>query len=579
MVSLPRRCRSVHFLVASVSLAFAAGNAVQTSVAREAGNDGPIPAGSQAPALPDFAKTVQVRVDGKLIFLDKAVRQNAADPQLKKYRELRAVNAATPAGQLELARWCRKQKMAEEERLHWLTLLNQKPGHPEAIKGLQLRRYQGLLLTADEIKQFKQQQAEADHAAKKWLPKLKKLKLAIEHGGADERTAAIDELRLIRDPLALPSIEDVFGFDSATLGVAIVEIAGNIPGGQGAEFLARMAVNSADPYVREKAAEKLKDRPYSMYVPTLIAGLAAPIELSVNVSVKKGHAKYEEIKWEEFTGRLVPGMYNKIRLHSKYTNADVLWWEFEVRQRSGYLMTDYQPDRLQFNYLLSRDSPNPEKQYEASGTLEAQGLSGKNSRRINSVEDLDKRVKEMNEKQAALNDKIHAALSKATGVSVVPADQFGTPNPQVWWEWWKKQSEINCYFAHGTEVWTQTGPVAIEQVVVGDRVLARGADTKELAFHLVIAKHEQPNGEMREMEIDSRTIVATPEQQFMVAEKGWRKAIDLEAGSKIERLSDPHSVEKVRSCDGAAMYNLVMADVPNYFVDRSGVLVHDASRR
>jgi hypothetical protein len=38
-------------------------------------------------------------------------------------------------------------------------------------------------------------------------------------------------------------------------------------------------------------------------------------------------------------------------------------------------------------------------------------------------------------------------------------------------------------------------------------------------------------------------------------------------------------VEKVGSCDGAAMYNLVMGDVPNYFVDRSGILVHDASRR
>jgi hypothetical protein len=579
MIWLSLRRRFVWLLAASVSIAFAGGRAVPMAVARDGGNGGPAPTGSQSPVLPDFAKNLQVRVDGKLIFLDQAVRQNAADPQLKKYREMRAANAGSAEGQLELARWCRKQKMAEEERLHWWSLLNQKPGYPEAIKALQLHKYQGLLLTNDEIKQFKQQQAEAERTSKQWLPKLKKLKQAIEHGKVDERTAAIDELRLIRDPLALPSIEDVFGFDSATLGVAIVEIAGHMPGQEGAEFLARMAIDSTDPYVREKAAETLKDRPYSMYVPTLIARLAAPIELSVNVSVKRGHATYEEVKWEEFTGRLVPGMYNKIRLQSKYTNRDVLFWSLETRQRSGYLMTDYQPDRLQYNYLLTRDSPNPEKQYETSGTLEGKGLSGKNSKKINSVEDLDKRVKEINEKQAALNDKIHAALSKATGVSVVPADQQGTPNPQKWWDWWAKQSEINCFFAQATDVWTQTGLMPIEQVVVGDRVLARSVGSKELGFHLVIAKHERPKGDMREIEVDSRTIVVTPEQQFMVAGVGWQKAGELATGTKIERLSDPYTVEKVGSCDGAAMYNLVVGDVPNYFVDRSGILVHDASRR
>src|SRR4051795_4376527 len=64
MVWLPRRFRSAQFLLASISIAFAGGLAVQMSVAREAGNGGPAPIGSQSPALPDFAKTVQVQVDG-----------------------------------------------------------------------------------------------------------------------------------------------------------------------------------------------------------------------------------------------------------------------------------------------------------------------------------------------------------------------------------------------------------------------------------------------------------------------------------------------------------------------------------
>src|SRR3954462_11865581 len=70
MIWLPRRRRSVRFLLARVSIVLASGLAVQMAAA---GNGGPIPLGSQSLVLPDFAKNVQVRVDGKLVSLDKAV--------------------------------------------------------------------------------------------------------------------------------------------------------------------------------------------------------------------------------------------------------------------------------------------------------------------------------------------------------------------------------------------------------------------------------------------------------------------------------------------------------------------------
>src|SRR4051794_32378488 len=63
LIWLPRRRRSVRFLLASVSTVFAGSLAVHMAVA---GNGGPIPVGSQSLVLPDFAKNVQVRVDGKL---------------------------------------------------------------------------------------------------------------------------------------------------------------------------------------------------------------------------------------------------------------------------------------------------------------------------------------------------------------------------------------------------------------------------------------------------------------------------------------------------------------------------------
>ncbi len=357
MVWLPMLHRSARFWAATVFIAIAVADLGRLSSAHETDKDRP----ADAVVLPDFAKNVRVPVDGQLVSLDKAVRQKASDPQQKLYRDLRAANAGTAAGQLELARWCRKHGMQEEERLHWWILLGMQPGHPEAIKGLGLRRFQGLLLTSDEIAQLKEQKKEAEESARKWIPELKKLKRAIEHGNADEGEAAIRELKAIRDPHALPLIEKDFGFDDLRIGIQLVEMAKNMEADDGAVFLARLAVNSSDEYVRKNAAEALKGRPYSTYVPTLIAGLAAPVELSFNVKVDPGGPIYQRVNWYEYTGRLNVGMYNKIRLSGNYTNADVAFWVPDAVRKSGFMMTDFVLDRVQYNYLLSRDSPDPDK--------------------------------------------------------------------------------------------------------------------------------------------------------------------------------------------------------------------------
>src|SRR4051812_14101300 len=298
----------------------------------------------KAAEIPGFAKQLQVLVDGALVPLDEAVRKNAADPRHEQYRAMRIANANSAEGQLELARWCRKQKLTDAEKLHWWTLLRMEPGHPEAIKGLGLRRYQGLLLTREEIEQSKQQQKEVDQAEKNWTPKLKKWKRAIEHGDTDEREAALKELKSIRDPLAISSVEKVFGLEDVRFGRALVEMGGNIAGDEGANFLVQLAVKGADEYVRKEAAETLKSRPYETYAPALIARLAAPIDISINVDVREGGPIYSPVSWIE-NDRLVPH-FNKIRLRSQYTVSDVMFWGVGG-VRSGYMMTDYQLNHVQ----------------------------------------------------------------------------------------------------------------------------------------------------------------------------------------------------------------------------------------
>jgi hypothetical protein len=532
-------CRwAASFLYADVSIAVGGEIATQPDVVRSA-------------EIPEFAKSVRVRVDGELMPLDEAVRIKAADPKQKSYREMRSAKAGTPEGQLELARWCRKQKLGEEERLHWWTLLSMQPGNPEAIKGLQLRQFKGLLLTSDEIDLIKKQQAAAEKAERQWTPKLKKIKQAIEHGELAEREAALNELKSISDPLAIPAIEKVFGFDDVKIGRQLVEMAANMPDDDGVGFLVRLAVASSDQYVRDKAAEALRARPYSTYVPMLIAGLAAPIEMSARLSVKPGQPKYEWYEGTQETGRLVPwGIPTRIRLHSKPQPSDIaITWHIEQRRIAGWRNTGQTPDRLRYEFELTRDSPNPDAPYEKSGAIAGLNHAGTRNRGAKnfekSIADLDKEVKEANERTEALNERIHDALKTSTGAKVVPDDQFGTPKPQVWWDWWKKQTEPKDLLARGTEVWTDTGPVPIETILVGDRVLTRDLAKGELTFCLVISNQIKSGSEVRSIQLDSRTVVAAPGQRFMVSGATWKAASELKDHDKLDGLAGPRSIQTV----------------------------------
>jgi hypothetical protein len=521
-----------------------------------------------------------MRVDGKSLSLAEVLKQQSADPVQLTYRKMRVANGGTPEGQLELALWCRKQKLKDEEQLHWRTLLLMQPGNPQAIKVLKLRNFMGQLLTAEEIEQWKERQKETEKAEKLWVPKLKRLKQAIEHGEAPDRDAAIKELMAIRDPAVLPFVEEVFGLEDATIRLTIVEMAAEMPGEEPAAFLARAAIDSKDQYVRERAATALQRRPYEIYVPTLMARLAAPIELSFNVKLKPGWTKYKKIQWAEYTGRMSPFGQNKVRLHSEYTAADYLGWSLEVQPKSGWLATANQPDRLHYDYVLSRDSPDPENPYEYAGSFETGVGQTKGKRKGESIDDIQKKVDEANAAQELLNRRIHTALTTATGAKVAAPGQQEAPRPQAWWDWWKRQSHRDNYIPSGTEVWTQMGPLPVEQLLVGDRVLTRDPASRDLAFHLVMAMDMQSSNATRIVELQSRTIMVTSDQQFMMSGAGWRKGGELEVGMKLDSLAGAQPIEKISTSQRtAAKYGLAIANTPTLFVDRTGILVHDATRR
>ena len=131
----------------------------------------------------------------------------------------------------------------------------------------------------------------------------------------------------------------------------------------------------------------------------------------------------------------------------------------------------------------------------------------------------------------------------------------------------------------GTLVRTQAGLRPIEQIAVGDRVLAQDVETGELAYKLVRATTVRPPTAMRQVSIGSESFISTMGHLYWVEDKGWRMARNLEVGDRLHTVAGMLSIEALEDAGDATAYNLIVDDFDTYFVGKHSVLVHDNQDR
>ena len=78
---------------------------------------------------------------------------------------------------------------------------------------------------------------------------------------------------------------------------------------------------------------------------------------------------------------------------------------------------------------------------------------------------------------------------------------------------------MDC-LAAGTQVWTETGSMAIEKIKVGDRVLAQDTDTGELAYKPVLRTTVRPKSELLRLETDGMVFESSGGHPFWVSGRG-----------------------------------------------------------
>lgn len=134
----------------------------------------------------------------------------------------------------------------------------------------------------------------------------------------------------------------------------------------------------------------------------------------------------------------------------------------------------------------------------------------------------------------------------------------------------------NCFTA-GTKVLTDEGEKPIEEIEVGDKVLAKSDETGEVAYKEVVGLFQKQTDEIYKVYIGDEVIEATAEHPFWLDGKGWTEVKDLKVGDLLVTSGGATlAIDKIKKEPReATVYNFEVADFHSYFVSNLGIWVHN----
>jgi hypothetical protein len=525
----------------------------------------------------------RVKMEREWLSVEKSIPRLAGDKTLQEYRALRAKTPKTPAGQMELAAWCLKHKLYPQQRAHLTAALEINPNHAAARKALGHVRMGPFWISRRELEQRRKDAVQAAKDLKRWAPTVKSIRDALTSGSRLRYRQGLKRLKAIDDPAAIPAIELGLAYQNPHLALPVIDYLSGISHQDATMALARLAIFSQLKSTRKVAAGKLKPRKLEHFVPQLLSMTATPLRsrrmlyLNGNGSLLYRHVYLSETQ--------------SARRMSVFDHRHV---SLLIRLPAAVTPT---------TSLQGADSDSSYPLANAGAVLAARGRKRNDATQL--ARELAYRrqaaAEVANEAIAELNGRVAALLS------VVSGKQFDN-DARKYWKWWDDYAEVWSYgekpgyveyhksetlhidvtaefpsadgkkcscLVAGTPVWTDRGPVAIDKVQIGDRVLSQNVETGELAYKPVLKTTVRPKRPLIALEIGPRTVRMTGGHPFWVPGKGWVKARNINEGMAMHDVTGTTAVRPVGTAKPEPTYNLIVADFHTYFVGETKVLSHD----
>lgn len=503
-----------------------------------------------------------VRIADQWVKLEDVPQHTAGDWARQAYEKKRQGLIDTADNHRELARFCRKNRLLEEERVHWAHVLEFNPQDAEALAGLGLEWHAGRLLTRAQIQAEKQAKGERLQAMRKWRPRLLAFRRDIESGTPDKIAQAERGLKQISDPDVIGVLEATFALNGdgdkiVALNRALVETVGRFQDPRATQVLLRRAMAGEPAAVRDLAIEQLKKRPMHAYVPQLIAALPGKATTRFHVFVLPGGTVLHE---HEVT---LEGRHAvvSLKLDATMTPGDAAAAATVTPRtlgremvRAAAIENQVAATKQQLDFVRDR-----------AQTVLARTTGFEN------VDDPELWQRQYDEYRGAettttAKPRFEFVNRQYEGYATPPVDQTVTIT--------RAMPSCEC-FPKGTPVWTTGGPRPIEELQIGDRVLSQDTVTGELTYKPVQSTTLRRSLPLCALELDGETLEVTPGHPFWVAGEGWKMARQLEPGARVHAVRGP--VEVLANQPGRTLeaYNLVVSEFHTYFVGDTMLLVHD----
>ncbi len=430
---------------------------------------------------PDFApghwQSGEIRTGDKWTSIDNAAKQDAHSAKLDEYRKLRDQAEQTVDGQLNLARWCEKAGLKEQQRAHLMFVLELQPNNKEAISKLGLVRFQGQLIPATQLDEIKAKLDASTAVSKEWKARIDDWCEQLKKHPHDEDV--LKQIRDVRDPAAIFALERGLAHSGQDACLAVIDALAAMPQQAATDSILHAAVCSPVTQVRQAAIYALRSRSRYSYIPLLLCAMRTPIKYEYDIL---------NFSSDTFTHQLT--------LFQEGPSEDTLevHYQSDVQLLTRYGGPDTRPARTQ-----------------ARATSDIQQARAAIHQ-----------INQFNQDALTSNGVLAEVLEATTG------QQLGT-DATAWWSWWLDDNEyyqpsekpenvvslgttrrhaVSCFVA-GTPVWTTSGPMQIEKIKVGELVLSQDPETGELAYKPVIGTTIRPESPLIETHLGDTLIRST----------------------------------------------------------------------
>ncbi len=533
---------------------------------------------------------------------------------LTEYRERREAARDGYSGHRNLANWSRHAGLRDLERVHLMAALAHEPDNAGLRRRLGQRELDGLWVSSEE---WNQQQA-AEQALRRSMRMYERRVVALRKQMLEARPdtpawkAATETLNTLATPEAVPAIqqlllrsnESLLGDADQRIGQAVVRAWRGIDDAQVIEALADLAAHSPWHRVRHDAALALAELPIEAYVPLLLRKITPPAELEFNLTTTTSGVPllWQTTRRDLFDAHEVTQLVT--RVHGNKLGAQdprvirraVHWRQLDHDEANAQLEQTNQQIYRALIWATRPESDHPLANI-ANATPEAwfawyreqndEVIESPAVRRreltevVNGSEFalLPEEVAEMirRAEEERLNQLDEAASSRGgsqskSGSGDMGSIQFSLPAPPPS----QPSRTFECFVA-GTPVWTETGPMPIEEVAVGDWVLAQDPTTGELAYKPVVRATIRDPKPLVTLQLEQHSLGCTPGHVFWVSGQGWKRARDLEVGMRLHTITGSQQLVAIEDREAEPTYNLEVLDFNTFFAGEDHLLTRDVT--